>query len=112
MFLGAVHGAMIYVPLWFHPDWLVVELVKHSIAYRLTFFYDDVIPVDILRGLYALTVLLPLLLSSDRTIRLFGVFVVIYAVISALFFSYAFISVWCYFAAVLSLVISARQRVH
>ena len=103
--VGAAHGLIMYLPLLFNPEWLVVELVKQSIDYKATLLYDDYIPRIVVRVIYAIIVLIPLLLVSDRYIRIFGVLVAISVLVSTVVFAYAFISIWCYFAAVLSLYI-------
>ncbi len=103
--LGAVHGLIMYVPLWFNSDWLVVELVQKSISYKATLLYDDYIPRIAVRVLYAVLVIASLLLSSDRYLRVFGVIIAMSVVISTVYFGHAFISIWCYFAAVLSLYV-------
>ncbi len=57
-------------------------------------------------SLYATATCLSLLLASDRTVRLFGVLVT--AALAATFAAYEewLISVWCFFAAALSVVIA------
>jgi hypothetical protein len=51
---------------------------------------------------YALIVLVPLLFSTLRELRLFGVLVALSIVVASLAYGYAFVSVWCFFAALLS----------
>ena len=101
--VGIITGVLMYVPLWLHTDWLVVEQVKHSIVYHLSFFFDGYMPDAFDETLYGLNVLAPLLLSSHLRIRIFGLLVMTLGVVAALFYSYAFISVWCFFAAILSI---------
>jgi hypothetical protein len=101
--LGAAMGLSMYIPLWLHADWLSVVLTKLSIDYKTTLLYDGYVPRVILRAIYALIVIVPLLLASDRYIKIFGVIIAISVAISSVFYSYAFISVWCYFAALLSI---------
>ena len=103
--IGAAHGLLMYIPLWFREDWLTVELVRQSIDYKATLLYDEYIPRIIVRAFYALIILVPLLVASDRYIRIFGVIIATSVAISTVKFGYAFISVWCYFAAVLSFYI-------
>jgi Family of unknown function (DUF6629) len=105
IFIGAVHGLLMYIPLWFREDWLTVELVRQSIDYKATLLYDEYIPRIIVRAFYALIILVPLLVASDRYIRIFGVIIATSVAISTVLFGYAFISIWCYFAAVLSFYI-------
>ena len=53
-------------------------------------------------ALYLVTVCVPLLASRDRHLRPLGVGVAVAAVASYALFEYAFASVWCFLAAVLS----------
>lgn len=105
IFIGATHGLLMYIPLLFRPDWLAVELVRHSIEYKAVLFYDEYIPRIVIRIIYAIIVLIPLLFVTDRCIRIFGAFIAASVVIATVYFGYAFISIWCYFAAVLSIYI-------
>lgn len=85
------------------PERLQIEIVHHSIQY---FFPDlaiyDFIPRNPLRVLYLASVAVPIACSTDKGNRVPGVLLLLSAVISFLFFRYAFVSVWCFFAAVLS----------
>ncbi len=54
---------------------------------------------------YGVLTCIPLLMSSDRTLQVLGVWVVAGLTISMLFFFYAFLSVWCFFAAVASCIV-------
>ena len=57
---------------------------------------------------YVAAISLPLLLSSQRTIKLLGVIVLAGGVAAFAFYYQAFQSVWCYFAAAASLVLLAH----
>lgn len=52
--------------------------------------------------LYLLVTAFPFLLASELHLRLFGAFVILSFGMSELFYKVAFVSVWCFFAAVLS----------
>jgi hypothetical protein len=54
---------------------------------------------------YVAAASLPLLLSSQRTVFIFGVIVLVGLVVARTFYFEAFISVWCFFAAVASVTI-------
>lgn len=113
--IGALYGASMYLPVVLYPDWLTVEVVGKSISYEARLAYDGYLPRLLVRAIYAVIVLAPLLLSSQRDVRGFGLLIAISIAVAAVFFSYTFISVWCYFAAILSLfalfmVSRERQR--
>lgn len=100
--LGLVFGASLYLPLLIWPDWLSVTVVKHSILYQPVLIYDGIVPRDGVRALYAIVVAIPLLFSSLPALRRFGAAITVSVVLSALLFEYAFVSIWCFFAALLS----------
>ena len=99
---GALFGLLLYVPLFFHPDWLVVRLERASILYDTTLILEQWMPRTVIRLAYATLVVVPLLLSGNRYIRLFGLIIMVSVLFSAVVYKYAFVSVWCFFAAVLS----------
>lgn len=101
---GAVAGTLVYSAMLLHPEWMEVAVREHSIAYNFSVPFRSSIHLPITSAaLYALTILVPLLFSSLRQIRVFGVLVFLSMVLTSEAFSYAYISVWCFFAAVLSL---------
>jgi hypothetical protein len=108
--IGLVFGLSMYLPLPLNPDWLAVRIVQHSILYQPILIYDWVLPRTAVRIFYAVIVSMPLLFSTVRSLRRFGIMVLGSVIISALFFLYTFVSVWCFFAAVLSLYIGVILR--
>lgn len=106
--LGFTFGAVLYVPLLVNDGWLKVTLARHSILYEPTLLLDALqlpFTVSVSYASYALLVVVPLLTSSIRPVRVFGVIVLASVIVSALAFEYAFVSIWCFFAALLSLYI-------
>ncbi|MBO9999528.1 MAG: hypothetical protein J7641_11070 [Cyanobacteria bacterium SID2] len=101
--VGGLFGAMLYLSLFSHANWLSVEVVNHSIAYHVTSLYDGFLPRDVTRFIYLQIVILPFLLSVVRELKIFGGLIVLSVIFTYEVFNYAFVSVWCFFAAVLSL---------
>jgi hypothetical protein len=93
-----------YLPLARGPESLLtVRVVHHSIAYSYpALAVYDYAPRPVLRALYVLSILVPLLTGP----RLFGwqpgavLLASLHA--AAALYDYAFVSVWCFFAAVLT----------
>jgi len=104
-FFGAAYALLMYVPLLIHEDWVTVKLVGHSIKYKLILLHEGYVPLIVMNLIYGIFTLVPLLSASDRYIKVFGVIVVFSLAITSLYFDHAFLSVWCFFAAVLSLYI-------
>ena len=75
---GAFAGTLVYSVMLFHPEWMSVAVRENSITYDFSFPYRSPIHLPITpAALYALTILVPLLFSSCRLIRIFGVLVVL-----------------------------------
>jgi hypothetical protein len=103
--VGLLFGLSLYLPLLIRPDWLMVTISGQSILYEPILLYDGYVPRTAVRGFYAVIVATPLLFSTVASLRLFGILILLSVAVSALFFLYAFVSIWCFFAAVLSLYI-------
>lgn len=104
--VGLLYGLSIFLPSFLLADWLRVEVVERSLDYKTTLIYQDVISRTALKLFYAALVVGALVLSSDRRIQIFGGLVAVSLALTYAFFAYAFISVWCFFAAILSLYLS------
>lgn len=103
---GAFAGTLVYTVMLTHPEWMEVSVREHSILYSFSVPWRSSIHLPITpAALYALTILVPLLLSSHRLIRIFGVLVALSMVLASAAYGYAYVSVWCFFAAALSLYI-------
>ena len=74
-----------------------VAIVGHSLQ------YEGRVPSQAL--IYPLIVLAPCFVSSLRYISLFGVLVAIGYAVASYFYTSAFVSVWCFFAALVSLLV-------
>ena len=101
---GALVGALLYLPLVIHPDWLSVAVRQDSLEYQARFI-GEAIPNVVTRLFYVLIILIPLFISSHVDIKIWGMLIAVSALISVLIFNYAFVSVWCFCAALLSLYI-------
>lgn len=103
--VGLLFGGSLYLPLWINADWLSVKIVGHSILYEPTLIYDEIVPRAGVRIFYAVIVTVPLLLSTVASLRTFGFLILASVIISTLFFMYASVSVWCFFAVLLSIYV-------
>ncbi len=92
---GIVSALLNLYGLLIYPLKIVVE--QHSIVYLIDMHYYSASAV-----LYLSAVCGSLLLSSKKLIRYFGLIASLSAIISLYFYYDAFISVWCFFAAVIS----------
>jgi hypothetical protein len=103
--IGTLYGALLYLPLLLDSDRLTVSTLNSSIYYQISLVFGDSLPGKAASFLYALIILLPLLISSHKPINFFGGLIALSVTSTYILFSYAFISVWCFFAALLSVYI-------
>ena len=102
--LGLIGGLAMYVPLLLDPAVLEVQSSHHSIRYDMESSPIFVrMPLLYWECLYVVIIGVPALISSTRGVPLLGTAVVVSAGLTHVFFWYATVSVWCFFAAVLSL---------
>ena len=100
--LGFLYGLSIFLPSFLFGGWLKVVEINHSLDYKTVLIYEDVVNRTVLRLIYAAIVVSALALSSDRRIQIFAGMVAASLLLTYAFYAYAFISVWCFFAAILS----------
>lgn len=96
---GTILGMLIYVPLVLGSTSFTTEVVNRSIAYETD-------RGDLLRNVYTLSyfvvTVVPFAISSNKDLRIFGMMLVGSIILTFAFYSYAFFSVWCFFAALIS----------
>ena len=101
--IAGLFGALLFVPLLSGDAQMQVSIVQHSILYQHRPLFDWQWNDWVARTGYALVVTLPLLASAIPRLRIFGALIALSLVLSAIYFDYAFTSVWCFFAAILSI---------
>lgn len=101
---GVFAGALVYSVMLFHPEWMTVAVRGQSILYEFSVPWRSSIHLPVTpAALYALTILVPLFISSHRLIKIFGGLVALSMMLASATYGYAYVSVWCLFAALLSL---------
>ena len=100
--LGFVFAVFLYVPVLLEPERINVSVLNLSIDYTVRTIYQVYIPLHIVTLIYGVFVLAPLLLSSDHAHRLLGMLIGISGFVTWVFFDLVFVSVWCYFSALIS----------
>lgn len=85
-------------------DWLRPEILHHSLRYNLEWLDPFLgIPSRAWQLGYLGVVAAPLAVRGNRRLTIFSLMVVASALIAHVLFAYAFLSIWCAFAAILSL---------
>lgn len=106
--LGGFLGGLQYIPYFAHEDWLVTRFLPHAISYGGTELLGIVIGREFTYAIYLLVVIAPLLLSTSKDAKVFGVLVAIVFIMTYLFFTFAYISVFCFGGAIMSLYLVWR----
>ncbi|MEW5839174.1 MAG: DUF6629 family protein [Pseudomonadota bacterium] len=101
LFAGLM-GALVYLPLLPVEARVQASIVQHSILYQHRPLFEEQWNDWVARIGYALVIVLPLIVASTPNLRIFGGLIALSLILSALYFDYAFTSVWCFFAAILS----------
>ncbi len=104
--IGMVSGLSVFLPSLLLADWLSVEHVQHSLEYKTVLIYDGLVSRTVLRVIYAVIIVSALLMASNWQIRVFGGLIFASLLVATHFFAHALISVWCFFAAILSIYIA------
>lgn len=97
-FLGL--GVSAYLLYYIIADPVTAHVVNNSIAYHSPHLY-----VYLIMALYLVATCGSCFVSSRRTINIFGTVLLISFAVAAWFFVETFFSVWCFFAAILSIII-------
>lgn len=113
--VGGMLGAMQYFPYFAHEGWLTTRFLPHVIVYEGKELFDYIIGRHTTYAIYIAVVIGSLLLSSNANVRIFGLLVAAVLVITYLLFSYAYISVFCFGSALMSLylvyiIFETKQR--
>ena len=102
--VGLLVGAALYLPVLTHAELVTATRVHHSIQYSISGSPEwDAFPWAIAQVAYIAVVAIPLFVSSVRGFTVFGSIAITSALVSYLFYHYAFASVWCFFAATISM---------
>ena len=104
-FLGLLFACATYLPLLLYDGWLDARIINYSIFYDIRLIYDPYISKDMAGIIYATIIIGPMLISDNRHIREFGLIIFIAGLFASFFYYHAFISVWCFFAGIVSLYI-------
>ncbi len=99
---GAMLGGLQYIPYFAHEGWLRTTFLQYAIRYSDTQLLDALMTREATYLFYLVFIIVPLLVSSDRAARIFGVLVTFVLAITYFFFSFAYISVFCMGGAIMS----------
>ena len=103
--IGGMVGVLQYLPYFAHEGWLVTKFLPHAISYQGTVLFDFIMRRELTNAIYFFVIVAPLLTSSNRHAQIFGLLISVVATVTDLFFEFAYISVFCFGGALMSLYI-------
>lgn len=103
--LGGMLGAMQYFPYFAHEGWLITTFLPHAVVYQGTVLFDFIMRRELTYTIYLFVIIAPLVTSSNRHAQIFGLLISTVVTVAYLFFKYAYISVFCFGGALMSLYI-------
>jgi hypothetical protein len=112
---GAAFGLSICLPSLLIGDWLAVEVVRGSLEYKTRLIYDGWVDRGLLEVIYIVIIIIALTIPTDMRIRAFAALIAASLIFTFVYYPYAYISVWCFLAAILSaylglIVLSIRRN--
>lgn len=105
---GGMLGGLQYIPYFAHQGWLVTRFLPHAISYGGTELLDFVVGREATYVIYLAVIIGPLLLSTQRDVKVFGVLVALVLAVTYAFFQFAYVSVFCFGGALMSLYLVWR----
>ena len=100
VFTGIGLAVGIFLLYFIFRDGIISQIVNQSVSYNSPHLY-----LPLVLTLYVFATCISFLISSDKMINIIGIVMLTSFLAAGLFFSTTFISVWCFFAAVLSFII-------
>lgn len=100
VFTGVGLSVGIFLLYFIFQDGIISQIVNKSVSYNSPHLY-----LPLVLTLYVFATCISFLISSDKIINAIGIVMLASFFTAGLFFSETFISVWCFFAAILSFII-------
>lgn len=101
--VGAMLGSIQWLPYLAHAGWLKVSFLDYAVRYSDQQLLDVIVGRPLTYAVYSGLVIVPMLLSSDHRLRVFGGLIALVLAVTLAFFQWAYISVFCFGGAVASL---------
>lgn len=105
--IGTVLGLSFWLPLLVHPPMVQPAIETGGrIVYNVNSIFHNFInnePVGEL--IYWCWIVIPLIALKDKAVKLFGLLIVLSIILAMITYSMAFNSVWCFYSAILSVVV-------
>lgn len=99
---GSMLGGLQFIPYVVHDGWLTTTYLRWAVRYQDVNLLDGLVSRVVTYAIYVTVIIVPFLLVRDWGIKIFGLLVAGVLVVTYVFFSSAYISVFCFGGAVIS----------
>lgn len=99
---GAMLGGLQFFPYFVHDGWLTTTFLRWAVRYQDINLLDGLVSRNVTYAIYVSVIIVPFLLVRSWEIKVFGLLVSGVLIVTYVFFSYAYISVFCFGGAVIS----------
>lgn len=108
LMIGLIGGGGLFLPIALDPTRLEVSATKGVLAYEFPIHGLIAKAQPMIHLSYLAVITLPLMIASRKRKELmaFSILLVASAIVSHLYYWYAFASIWCFFAAAISLTLA------
>jgi hypothetical protein len=103
--IGFVMGLLFFIPFLSNSHLVQTHMCANSIRYSTSSVLQAILGTSLPKYLYIAVIIIPLWLSRDWAVKIFGWLILVSVVATYLFYSYAFNSVWCFFSAIISIYV-------
>jgi hypothetical protein len=105
--IGLIGGGGLFLPIALDPTRLEVSATEGVLAYEFPIPSLIAKARPMIHLIYLAVITLPLMIASRKRKELmaFSILLVVSAIVSHLYYWYAFASIWCFFAAAISLTL-------
>jgi len=99
---GGMLGGLQYVPYLVHEGWLTTLFLEWAVRYQDVNLLDALVRREVIYVIYSVIIIVPFFIVRDKEIKVFGTLIAGILIVTYVFFSYAYISVFCFGGAIAS----------
>ena len=94
--VGIIIGLVGFISFLYKGNHVQTNMCANSLDYSVHSVWNALIGTSAPKYVYIAIIIFPLWISKDWAIKVFGLLILISVIITYLFYSYAFNSVWCF----------------
>lgn len=101
--IGTLFALSLQIPFWSDAHTIAPQILRGSIDYQTVLWWDAWVTRDLLHLIYGCIVVVPFMLTGNLALQGFAALIALSAAITHITAHDAFVSIWCFWAALISL---------